>query len=229
MEGPQTPNRAISEGSCPPRNSMEDADSSVTRKRPRLDSGDHTYRSMSADKIELDQVTPEPSQPLPNTDGNVHEPMPPIPMDNTHQNSVGGTPSKVTINVRDKLLESSPPKHNLAAKLAAMESDKMVHSSPAMSAIDITSTPPDDVEVLSSPTRSPEIEVAEIEDMDDDPRQTRWKPMVSVTNVEDLQNTLLENFPFADKYTDIRECVSCLSQTLEKGMHRVLRKLVAAK
>ena len=229
MEEPQTPNRAVSEGPCPPRNSMEDADSSVTRKRPRLDSGNRTYRSMSTDKIDSAQALPELDQPLPNTDGKVYEPISTVSPDSTNQHSLSGTPSKVTINVRDKLLEDSSPNHKLAAELAAMGSDKTVHSTPAISAVNIASNSPNDVVVLSSPTRSPEIEVAEIEDMDDDPRQTRWKPMVSTTKIEDLQAALLENFPFAEKYTDLRECILCLAQTLEKGTHRIGLNSLAAK
>ena len=218
MEEPQTPNRALSEGPCPPRNSMEDADSSVTRKRPRLDSGDRIYRSMSADAIESDKATPEPGHLIPKAGGTGHEPMPTLSSDDTNQHSLSGTPSKVTINVRDKMLEISSPHQNSAAKSVTAVSDRAVHSSPAISTINIASTPPEDVVVLSSPPRSPEIEVAEIEDMDDDPHQTRWKPMVSITNIEDLQSTLLENFLFADKYVDIRECIGYLSQVLEKGM-----------
>lgn len=217
MEVPPTPNRSTSEGPCPPaRNSMEDADSSVTRKRPRLDSGERTYRSMSADGTLPPRAGPKLEELLPNMSGDAREQEPALALDNTSHHSLHGTPSKVTINVRDRLLDSSPPPHSMAT-IEILDSYDTTQPSQPASSINMSSTPPGVVTVSSSPTQSPEIEVAEIEDMDDDPRQTRWKPMVSISSMEDLQTELLDSFPLASRYHDPRQAVGYLAQAFEKG------------
>ena len=219
MEVPRTPNRATSEGpSAPTRNSMEDADSSVTRKRPRLDSGDRSYRSMSADGVLPASTASELGEFLPTAgeDGR-DQGHPPSSGDNPSKHSLNGTPSKVTINVRDKLSQTSPSRPSMATT-GSSQSDDLPQSSQAASS-NITSTPPRAISLSSSPARSPEIEVAEIEDMDDDPRHTKWKPMVSLTNVEDLQISLLDSFPGADKFPEHRQAIAYLAQALEKGIY----------
>ena len=197
---------------------MEDADSSVTRKRPRLDSGERAYRSMSADGTLPPRAGPKLEEFLPNTSGDAREEEPALALDNTsHHRSLHGTPSKVTINVRDRILDSSSPQHSMATIEILDSSDTAQQPRQLASSINVSSTPPDIVSVSSSPAQSPEIEVAEIEDMDDDPRQTRWKPMVSMSSLEDLQAELVDSFPLASRYQDPRQAVGYLAQALEKG------------
>ena len=197
---------------------MEDADSSVTRKLPRLDSGERAYRSMSADGTLPPRAGPTQEELLPNTSGDAQEQEPALALDNTAHHSLHGTPSKVTINVRDRILDSSSPPHSMAT-IEVLESYDTTQPSRPASSINMSSTPPGIVTVSSSPAQSPEIEVAEIEDMDDDPRQTRWKPMVSITSMEDLQTELLDSFPLASRYHDPRQAVAYLAQAFEKGSY----------
>ena len=217
MDTPLTP-RATSEGPSPPsRNSMEDADSSVTRKRPRLDSGDRAYRSMSADRALHARVGPDPGQHLPNTNSDLireHDQQPMLSEDRG-QLSVNGTPSKVTINVRDRNLDTSPLPLNMLPTHTSADDPR--HPSQGDSQVDFPSTPPDMVSISSSPTRSPEIEVAEVEDMDDDPAETRWKPMISVTNIDDIHANLMEGFPYSDRNTKGAHAVGLLAQALKEG------------
>ena len=75
--------------------------------------------------------------------------------------------------------------------------------------------------MTSSPPRSPEIEVAEIEDMNDEPGETRWKPLISATSLMDAKETqqsVLEDFPYlGDRARNLRKTVATLAQIFEKG------------
>ena len=83
------------------------------------------------------------------------------------------------------------------------------------------SSPSNVISVTSSPPRSPEIEVAEIEDMNDDSGETRWKPLISATSMmdaKDIQQSVLDDFPYlGERSRNLRRTVSVLAQTFEKG------------
>jgi len=217
---PRTPNRATSEGpSPPPRNSMEDADSSVTRKRPRLDSGDRAYRSMSADgvlstppKAELRKLLPHP------TDGdqqNLSDESPGTA--STH--TLNGTPSKVTINVRDPILTGSPPRPH-AHDSPDIALDDRPGSSPSHSIINVSSSPPV-ITTVSSPPCSPEIEVAELEDIDGHTGPTVWRASDGNISAEELQNRLLDDFPLVTHRRNAYEAIGLLIGHTNNGMSNV--------
>ena len=191
---------------------MEDTDASGTRKRPRLDSGDTTYRSMSADRL---GATPADSGPA------KAQTTPP------HANtSMSLTPSKeVTINVREPSTITSPTQ--TSAQVGDTPSlrgggggDHILSSSNDPSS-KLDSSPSNVISVTSSPPRSPEIEVAEIEDMNDEPGETRWKPLISATSLMDAketQQTVLEDFPYlGERGRNLRKTVATLAQIFEKG------------
>lgn len=218
---PRTPNRATSEGpSPPPRNSMEDADSSVTRKRPRLDSGERVYRSMSADGTLSSHSRAEPGRLLsqPNVDdelqGRGHK------FSIMSPNSVNGTSTKVTINVRDPALASSPP---LPASIGPHAYQHGTSDAPMSSYIQ--EQPPNHdpfspqvmTTVSSSPRHSPEIEVAELEDIDGHVGPTVWRAFDHTINFLDIQNSFFDRFPYVDRYTNIIHASATVSHQMVHG------------
>ena len=217
-----TPKRATSERpNLPPRNSMEDADSSVTRKRPRLDSGDRVYRSMSADRLVSSHPDSDPGMLLPAQDSRAQHgenEKPPGDVSSTHP--INGTPSKVTINVRDPVLRSSPPEP-MGLEIEVSEANRpqqdQTHS-PANSIKNVQSKSPRAVSISSSRTRSPEIEVAELEDMDGHSGPTVWRDSEDSIGFDDLQISLLEEFPMADRRTSLVQAVHRMAQTINYRM-----------
>lgn len=73
------------------------------------------------------------------------------------------------------------------------------------------------ISVSSSPTRSPEIEIAEVEDMNEEFGETRWRPLVSLVDAKDTQGALLDAFPFVDRTRDLRQTVALIAQAFEKS------------
>ena len=215
LGAPSTPVRSTSTGQTPPRrSSMDDSDPSLTRKRPRLDSGDRAHRSMSADELAdtptrngLRPVSSAPEWKIDTRNCDAGDNVLP---------SVSGTPSKVTINVREPLPGSSPP----APAMFSTDMDAIQRKpdssdetdSGVMAAVNPSS--PDIISVSSSASRSPEIEVAEIEDMTDEPGNTRWRSLADPTQ---LQRILLQQFPYADPERPMHRTVEAIANALEKG------------
>ena len=216
-----TPTRATSAGAREP---MEDTDASGTRKRPRLDSGDRTYRSMSADRL---GATPTDS-------GLTKAPATPPHAHVSPQSSEksGGLPStnltprkEVTINVREPSTITSPTQRSThlgdtpSLRGGGGGDDAPCSSNDPPNKLD--SSPSNVISVTSSPPHSPEIEVAEIEDMNDDPGETRWKPLISATSLmdaKDIQQSVLEEFPYlGERGRNLRKTIAALAQTFEKG------------
>ena len=217
---PRTPNRAASEGpSPPPRNSMEDADSSVTRKRPRLDSGERAYRSMSADGSLSTPSRAGPGALLPHSDDSDRQQVVDQASHVVPAHTLHGTPSKVTINVRDSILTSSPI--NAASPRTPFPQDvaSEVHSPSTRSQTLAQSSPspPMITTISSSPPRSPEIEIAELEDIDGHSGPTVWRTSDSIMSIEELQSTLMDEFPLAEHYNSVLQAVAFLSNQMLHG------------
>ena len=202
---------------------MEDADPDSTRKRPRLDSGERAYRSMSADRLNATlsdaRHAEAPRTPIREEDSTKSvEPISARP-------STGVTPSKVTINVREPAGNISPSRlpdlTNGVSTLPSMRGGGEAFSSQNNSPRKMGSPSSNVVSIHSSPRRSPEIEVAEIEDINDDQVETRWKPLGSTTNAEEakgVQEAMLLAFPFVgDRGRSLRKTIPVLAQALEKG------------
>ena len=83
------------------------------------------------------------------------------------------------------------------------------------------SSPSNVISVTSSPPHSPEIEVAEVEDMNDEPGETRWKSLISATSLmdaKDIQQSVLEDFPYlGERGRNIRKTINALAHIFEKG------------
>jgi len=225
LDLPCTPTRAVSSEPClARRDSMEDADSSVTRKRPRLDSGARAYRSMSADKVfagsgggEQDDTASLPPHSRPVEPAVLRTPSP-TPK---QQPSLHRTPSKVTINVRTPA-RSSPITNSTTAP--STEPPPTAEDLPAVEMDQDMEREADGrgdgsraISISSSPTRSPEIEVAEVEDMDQDPNETRWTSVVNITGTDGTLKTLFDAFPLSDRYSNPQESIHTIAQIFEKG------------
>lgn len=223
---PISSTRAQSAGpSSPHRNLMEDADPSGTRKRPRLDSGDRAHRSMSADPL---GATPSSagraSTSVTSTSGQNESQS--SQMDDGLPAPLPITPSKVTINVRGPTLDTSPtcqipplkPNPTIRGGFVGDASS----ASHQGSSTDVSSPPAKTNSVTSSPLRSPEIEVAEVEDMNDDPGETRWKPLSSdttTTNAHEakaIHTLLLSQFPHCSGHT-LKNTVTKITGALQKS------------
>ena len=136
------------------------------------------------------------------------------------------TPSKeVTINVREPSTIISPTQ--TPAQIAATPSLRGggggddVPSSSDDPPNKLNSSPSHVISVTSSPPHSPEIEVAEIEDMNDEPGHTRWKSLISATSImdaKDIQHSVLEEFPYlGERGRNLRKTMAAFAQTFEKG------------
>lgn len=218
---PLTPTRPKSAGTGRPyRESMEDADSSSTRKRPRLDSGDRAYRSMSADPLRATPsdsgpakapATPPDGQPS-SQSSEVANGLPPMAF----------TPSKVTINVREPAGNTSPTqsstKLNGAPSMRGGGGGDETLAGHSDSSNKVDSPSPHIISVASSSSHSPEIEVAEVEDMNDDSGETRWKPLISTTSAKDardVQALLLDQFPHNSR--NVKQTLARIAAAFEKS------------
>jgi ubiquitin carboxyl-terminal hydrolase 34 len=81
------------------------------------------------------------------------------------------------------------------------------------------------ISISSSPSRSPEIEVAEVEDMDQDPNTSRWRPLgeavqeqssAGIVQVHE-QFSLVDHFPKLHGNPDLRESLEETVSIIEKG------------
>jgi ubiquitin carboxyl-terminal hydrolase 34 len=81
------------------------------------------------------------------------------------------------------------------------------------------------ISISSSPVRSPEIEVAEVEDMDQDPNTSNWRLLGdalrdrSAAEVVQLhgQLSLADSFPKMRGNLDLRESIEEIVNMIEKG------------
>lgn len=187
---------------------MDDADASVTRKRPRLDSGDRAYRSMSA---EAPRATAEPGHLTPSK-GGLEGVQSPTSQEPDCLSPPRRTPSKVTINVRE-------PTRNRRGDDVQRQINTPDLPGTADTSLERASDSdlPNAISIHSSPTRSPEIEVAEVEDMDEDTVDTKWRPLVSVVGGEGSHEALLDSFPLALEANNLMEALSFIAQAFEKG------------
>lgn len=227
LNPPRTPVRASSRDVSPPqRNSMEDADSSVTRKRPRLDSGERAYQSMSA----------EPSSPRPGSssehDHNTFPSTPSLQHDEndtrelkaeTTEHRLSGTPSKVTINVKDSNLSCSSqgstaaPGHGSRPQAESSPQAEVLVGSENNASSPSTQWSP-------TPLGSPQIEVAAPEDMEGHMGPTVWlKPHEVQQEGNDLQEVLLSQFPHANNFDNLTACLEQHGCLLSQGrLHSVI-------
>ena len=222
LNAPSTADQASSARPSPrPRDYMDDSDSSLTRKRPRLDSGDRSYKSMSADEL---AATPSPlDQNQPSSESAQDDQatsMVPTPSQ---------TPCKVTINLRGSDQSISQPLTSEAHQSTdpALPSRQQSLSKADAASVAGGNSSPDVISVSSSPFQSPEIEVAEVEDIEDQPGETKWRTLRDAT---DPQPRLLEGFPYHSLDRTFREDIDVIAQCIDHGgpkMCRLYRSICA--
>jgi hypothetical protein len=238
--------RAVSSepGCVPRRDSLDDAHPS--RKRQRLDSGSSNYgtRSMSADRI-LSSGERRNEDGLSNTLTRLEENAASLPQNTNLTGSEISSPpkqnmevesspakppsSRVTINVRPSRPHSSnenvTPGSDQAPELDMIEHQQDLNEvTEVTEATDTDTTLPRAVDgstscsPISSPARSPEVEIAEETEAGYD--TSRWDGVGVVNLVEDYpRHSLLLQFPESQDGEEPRDTVVHIGQILEKGMH----------
>lgn len=206
------------------RDSMENIDSESIRKRPRLDGGSDSREAMSTD---------EPSATV--VSGNHDVVSAHSPRQFTLEPSSPRPSSKMTINVKSptRARTSIDPATALPqTSLSHVDTAPLVDYVPvltttitddaAMSGVDLSTA----ISISSSPLQSPpEIEVAEVEDMDQDPSTSHWRPLGEALRdhggreVVQLHDTLslTEVFPKVRRNRDLRDSVEEIMNIIEKG------------
>ncbi|EGC41797.1 ubiquitin carboxyl-terminal hydrolase [Histoplasma capsulatum var. duboisii H88] len=214
-----------------PNDPMEDTYTQATRKRPRLDSGNHSNESMtmsvpspSSDSGHYgnDQLLSSGSL-VPPAATSVPEPETPNPQRPS---------SRVTINMKSPTLHDDSASHTVeetpavSDQLQSEQSEQQEQHEQReqfQMSPDLTSHAQTAISITSSPSRSPEIEVAEVEDMDQDPSTSNWRSLEDALREEpDLVHmhdevSLAESFPRLRQDCDVREAIEEIANYFERG------------
>ncbi|KIX05757.1 uncharacterized protein Z518_03729 [Rhinocladiella mackenziei CBS 650.93] len=191
-------------------------------KRPRLSD---TKADATHVMVELQQTNPHPAPSMPvtvsvananNGDERSQVPIqtPPLPPRSSIPPAVISPTSKVTINTRPlssqsvtqpttEMDEPDMPSNSLTSEGLTVCGD----GSNRTSVMRPDSTEhPETISIPSSPSKSPEIEVAEVEDYDQDPAQTRWTGRIGGSAPSSALKSIqpghvYRTFPFASETT----------------------------
>ncbi|KAL3457508.1 hypothetical protein BJX64DRAFT_268792 [Aspergillus heterothallicus] len=204
------PNITSTDTTRSPGDSMEETDPQSTRKRPRLDSGSGVCDSLS--------VVNETAAAIPKY-------TPDAPAVTDEEAPVLNRPaSRMTINMKSPTTPPTPKTPDTPTPTS--EQSLTEESNPAASGRPIGEQPANVVSPSSSPAQSPEIEVAELEDMGQDPNTTSWKPLGealrehSIADVVQLRTPepvdLPSLFPSLSEDRDPRENLAEIYLTIEK-------------
>ncbi|KAL4783116.1 hypothetical protein BJX76DRAFT_270130 [Aspergillus varians] len=204
LESSSTPPDSTSTDTTrPPGDSMEEIDPQSTRKRPRLDSGSGACESLPApDETSAPHSEAAPDAPAIPDEG---APTPNRPA------------SRMTINMKSPTTAGNNP--SALDDTTAGERDASTSAQPS------GEQPTNVVSLSPSPAQSPEIEVAELEYMDQDPNTTSWKSLGEALRdplVPDIvqlreQVYLPDTFPTIDQDREPHENLEEISAIIEKG------------
>ena len=193
-----------------PGDPMEDNDPHSTRKRPRLDSGSGIRENWSSDKTDPARMSDQASD---------------APAATERETLASTRPaSRVTINVKSPTTTTAPA-DDMASVSAVPEDPPAAQpdpTGPSQTAEDVGTHASKAISLSSSPAQSPEIEVAELEDMDQDPNTSNWKPLGEALGDGDVvqlqdQPPLTETFPKLRPDHDIRDNLEEICTIIEKG------------
>lgn len=196
------PGTPLNEPIQPHEHLMEDRDLQATRKRPRLDSGSRESETLSIDRAPL-----TPAAPASETDVAQESDRP---------------SNKMTINVKS-------PESEMAAEPAQSPPAHPDTVSRNQSPPEPDATSANVISLSSSPAQSPEIEVADLEDMDQDPNTSNWRPLEQalqdeapheVLKVEEM-TSLVDSFPRVRDKLSARENLQIICVMVEKGKEPV--------
>ncbi|PWY93275.1 ubiquitin C-terminal hydrolase [Aspergillus sclerotioniger CBS 115572] len=218
LDSSSTPPDAISTDSTRPLgHPMEESDPQSTRKRPRLDSGSRACESWSASN---ETAASRLSNHIPDA-----------PATTAQEASPSSRPaSRVAIKLKpptsgDKMAsapEDSPAEHS---------SGDLPAPSAGEAGVDISTA----ISLSSSPAQSPEIEVADLEDMDQDPNTSSWKSLgeamrePETPDVVQLQAPLTDTFPRIHMGNELRENLEEICAIIEKGSQHDIPVFIAVK
>ena len=213
--------------------SLEESGSQQDRKRPRLSSS--KVDELSSEEALTDSGCPAPEVAASKTPGTqpatgqivTSSPRP----FNKMPTSPGGLPSKVTINTRNTQATqpahqpSTPPQSPDTAKTSEQSASANNESTDIDSAPEIVAGSAETVSASSSPSKSPEIQVAELEDIDQNPAETRWTPITRFSGNTDRQVFLTpryvhETFPYATRNSNfgaVHEMIPRLATIFQNG------------
>ncbi|KAJ5542931.1 hypothetical protein N7535_005353 [Penicillium sp. DV-2018c] len=191
--------------------SMEDHDLSMTRKRPRLDSGSRVSPSLSM------EGTSRTASIAPASTASPMAASPTGLASEMDEASDSGNPSNVTINTKTRPPTMGPD--------LSLSDPQQSGTSPRLQQSPITSH--NIISLPSSPStpESPEIEVAEPEDIDQDPNNSNWMPIgqamqdqedEEIIEIPDMPR-LSETFPKVHSDMTVHENFSHLGDMIEYG------------
>ncbi|KAI4191657.1 MAG: hypothetical protein LQ348_003479 [Seirophora lacunosa] len=144
-----------------------------------------------------------------------------VTSENNTKRALEGTPSRVTINVKDSTFRaaSSVTPHQSGEKFYDLDSykDELANSSEPEPSTKLTSPSPHMISPPSSPSRSPEIEVAEVEDMNQEPGNTRWRPLGDVPDPVKIRDHLWAIFPCRVPSQNVLETADELTRHFHQG------------
>ncbi|KAL8705993.1 MAG: hypothetical protein Q9201_000937 [Fulgogasparrea decipioides] len=131
-----------------------------------------------------------------------------------------GTPSRVTINVRDSAPRAAPVAHiwQDARHHASCDSEKdeLASSSEPESSRKPKSPSPHIVSPSSSPSRSPEIEVAEVEDINQEPGHTKWRSLGTAPDPAKVRDEAWACFPFLERGQRLWETADQIARHIQQ-------------
>ena len=193
MSAPDQPNHVslpMPEPSRTRSDSLEESGSQQDRKRPRLSSSNTD--ELSSEEALTDSSCPAPEIAPSKSSAAQTADSPTVSSSQHHSikmpTSPGGLPSRVTINTRSSTMNqqpnnpSTPPQSPGVTKDLEHTTSVDNKSSDTESAPEVVAAPPDTVSISSSPDKGLEIQVAELEDIDQNPTETRWTPITRFSN-----------------------------------------------
>lgn len=187
---------------------MEESDPQSTRKRPRLDSGSGTCESRSIPDETAATRFPNDIPDAPATTGQDASPS-------------SRPASRVVIKLKSPVPDNMASKPGDSPVEHPSGGDLPTQSAAGETGLDASTA----ISLSSSPTQSPEIEVADLEDMDQDPNTSSWKSLgeamrepetPEVVQLHD-QPPLTETFPRLIIGNELRENLEEICAIIEKG------------
>lgn len=189
-------------------------ESESTRKRPRLDRGRVSGEAMST----------EGASP-------VLQPASPKTPDRNERPPLQRPSSRVTINMKSPSQAMASAQDSLPATVLPEREDETephVANAPTTPTEDTTMAGAHSstaISITSSPAQSPEIEVADLEDMDQDPNTSQWRPLGEALREQNITSVaqVPESFSLADQFPklrgnpDLRESLEETVNMIEKG------------
>jgi ubiquitin carboxyl-terminal hydrolase 34 len=237
---------SMTESSRTRSDSLEASSSQQERKRPRLDSGPNN--SLRSDEALTDSGMPENSPDsysltsVP-TDGPRFTNSP-SPSSLNMATSSNGPLSKVTINTRsaantaNHVNEPTTNSGDRPENRSTTQISPVIASATPLSSVDepeMVAVPQDIIAIHSSPSQSPEIQIAIVEDIDQDPADTNWTPVTRLADSARLQaqatpHYVSRTFPYARRTPAgfTHDILTQISKTFVQGPPTILINVLLA-